>query len=349
MTEIVLLVEGRRLTGWEELTLTRSIEAVAGSLTLKVSDRDGFPVPEGAAMRLELGGVPMLTGWVDAVRRSFTARERSVEVIGRDRTGELVDCSPLDAPPEFEGLALDGLAEDLAAPFGIEVAIAGDPGAVFPRFAIQPSETVFEALERAARLRGVLLTTNGLGQLVLENPASSRASGSLVEGVNLISGRGRFDRSERFRRYVVHGQRAGSDLLFSDELRTQGEAFDDAVRKTRGLLVLAEAEADIATCQRRAEWEATVRRARGSSIELVVQGWEQAPGELWRPNQVVRVTSPTLRLDRDMLLTSARYERDPRSGTTTTLELVHPEAFTPKPVLARDSDLSDDLADPDED
>lgn len=354
MPDLVLKVEGQRLTGWTALELTRSLEAVAGSFSLEVSDRDGFPVPEGAALELFLEGQALVTGFADVVRPRFDPRSRSVTVQGRDKTADLVDCVPVDAEAEFSDLTLDGLAHELARPFGIEVVVAGDPGAPFPRFALQPGETAFEALERAGRLRGVLLTTDGLGRLVLENPGIARAEVALVEGTksspgNVIAGTGGFNRSERFRRYVVKGSRPGSDLIFGDELQSEAEAFDDAVRKSRSTLILAEASIDQETAQRRAEWEATVRRARGSALQLVVQGWRQKPGgALWRPNTIARVVSPTLRVDRELLISATRFRLDARTGTTCELELMPSDAFQPKPVLDVASDLADDLADPED-
>lgn len=349
MPDVVLKVDGQRLTGWETFELTRSLEAVAGAFACDVSDRDGFPIPEGAAVEVLLEGFQALSGWIDVVRPSFDARERRVSIVGRDRTGDLVDCVPVDAPAEFEGLALDGLAADLSAPFGISVVVAGDPGPVFERFALQPGETVFEALERAARQRGVLLTTDGLGRLVLEEPASSRAQVELVEGVNLLSGTGNFDRSSRFRRYVVRGIQSASDLLFADECRVEGEAFDDAVRKNRALLIVASTEIDTETAQSSAEWEASVRRARGQALSVTLQGWRQvAGGPLWRPNLLARVRSSTLRVDRDLLVSQVRYRLDTRTGTTTELELVHADAYKKRPVLELESDLAADLADPED-
>ena len=353
MPELALKVDGRRLTAWEGFSLSRSLQAVAGAFALEASDRAGFPVPEGARVQLEVEGEPALDGWVDAVRPRFDARERRVAIVGRDRTADLVDCSIVDTPAEFLGLTLDALAAELVRPFGIEVAstaaaLSGSGlGAPFERFAIQPGETVFEALERAARFRGALLTTDGSGRLVLDVPAARRAAVELVEGRNVKSGSGAYDRSGRFRRYLVQGQRSGSDLVFADGCRSDGEAFDDAIRANRSTLILAEGWTDLASAQRRAEWEATVRRARGSAVSITVQGWRQAPGgELWSPNSVVRVRCPSLRLDRDLLISGTRLSLDPRAGSIAELELVHPEAFTPQPDLPLETDLAADLADP---
>lgn len=347
MPELALKVDGRRLTAWEGFELVRSIQAVAGAFSLETSDRTGFPVPEGARVQLEVEGEPALDGWVDGVRPRFDALERRVSIVGRDRTADLVDCSVVDTAAEFLGLTLDGLAAELAAPFKVAVLTTADVGAPFERFAVQPGETVFEALERAARFRGLLLTTDGQGRLVLEAPAARRATVELVEGANVKAGSGVYDRSSRFRRYLVQGQRSGSDLLFGDGCRSDGEAFDDAVRSSRALLILAEGWVDLDSAQRRAEWEATVRRARGSAVSLKVQGWRQGPaGALWSPNSLVRVRCPSLRLDRDLLISGVRLSLDPRAGSSSELELVHPEAFTPQPDLTLESDLAADLADP---
>jgi prophage tail gpP-like protein len=349
LPDVELRVDGQKLTGWESVELVRSLEAVAGAFRLEVSDRDAFPIPEGAACELLLDGETMLTGWIDAIRPSFDARSRSVTVAGRDKTADLVDCSPLDSEQEFEGLRIDALARELVQPFGIAVSAQkalGDFGEPFERFAIQPGETCFEALDRAARLRGVLLTTDGLGRLVLEDPGLSRAEVALIEGLNILAGSGTFNRSGRYYRYVVRGQQAGSDLLYGEECSTEAEAFDLSIRQARGLLIIAETSVDIETAQRRVEWEAAVRRARGSALSVTVQGWRQrAGGKLWKPNQIARVQSKTLRIDRDLLVASTRFRLDARNGSTTELELMPVDAFTPQPMIEAEDQFGADVED----
>lgn len=349
MHDVRLVVDGQRLTGWKTFDLVRSIEAIAGAFAVTTSDRVGFPVPEGSAVEVQVEGETVLSGWIDSVRPSFDKTSRSVAIAGRDRTADLVDCSPLESESEYSGLSIDGLATEIARPFGIQVVTVADPGPVFERFAIQPGETAFEALDRAARLRGVLLSGDGAGGLLIDRPASARAGAALVEGENLLGGSGAFDRSGRFRRYVVRGAQAGSDLIYGDDLRSEAEAFDDAIRKTRGIVILAEGSADPGTSQRRAEWEATVRRARGSALTVNVQGFRQGPGlGLWRPNLLARVRSSTLRVDRDLLVSGVRFRLDAQGGSTTSLELVGADAFQRRPVLERESDLADELADPED-
>lgn len=354
MPDVVLKVAGQRLTGWESLELTRSLEAVSGSFEASVSNRDPFPIEEGAEVEVWLEGFQVLTGHLDLLRRSFTARERTLTLAGRDRTADLVDCVAVDAPAEFEGLGLDGIAIELAKAFEIPVHTLADVGKEFERFALQPGETAFVALERAARLRGVLLTTDGLGGLLLETPSSARAAVELVEGRRgpggLLAGRGSFDRSDRFHRYVTRGNLVGSDLLYAEECETGGEAFDDAIRKTRSTLILCDGEADDQTAQALAEWNATVRRARGSALQVVVQGWRQLPlGDLWRPNLVVHTRSATLRVARDLLISQVRFRLDVQNGTTTELELVGVNAYQRKPVLDPDGlDIEGEIPEGDE-
>jgi prophage tail gpP-like protein len=66
------------------------------------------------------------------------------------------------------------------------------------------------------------------------------------------------------------------------------------------------------------------------SAEITVAGWRQGDGSLWQPNQLVAVYAPWLGLDRDLLVSSVEFASDAHAGTTTTLQLVHPDAYLPE-------------------
>lgn len=97
-----------------------------------------FPGPysRGAACRVLVDGLAVITGYVDDVRISCSASEHSVTVRGRDKTGDLVDCC---APSmQLAGASLAVIARNLCAPFGIEVVDAIGTEAV-PGFKVNPA------------------------------------------------------------------------------------------------------------------------------------------------------------------------------------------------------------------
>lgn len=341
MPSLILEVDGRRYIGWKAVSVSRALEAAAGSFHLSVSDRAAWPIAPGAACRLILEGEQVLAGFVDLVSPRLTAGGHEVAVAGRDRTADLVDSSSLLEPGEWLDSGLARIAHEIAAPFGVSVAVEADAGEPFLAFGVQPGESAFEAIERAARLRGLLATTDGSGDLVLTRPSGELAAVALVEGENVLEAGATLDLSSRFGRYVVRGQHPGGELL-GDELVTapQGEATDALAREERTLLVIAEGAVTPEQAAQRAAWEATVRAARSTRASVLVRGWAQRPGAgLWRPNLQVDVSVPTIGLEGRFLIAAATWSLSESSGTTTELELVRPDAYTPQPELGEEGDL----------
>lgn len=340
MSELVLEVDGVLYAGWEAARVTRSVDAAAGSFELAVSDRQTWPIALGSRCRVLIDDDPVVTGHVERVRVQLDGRTHQLQVSGRDLTGDLVDSSTLVAPGEWLQSGLARIAREIAAPLSIAVDVTGDEGEPFLLFASQPGETCFEAIERAARLRGLLATTRGDGVLELARPGALAAAVALVEGENLLAGALELDDTARYRRYVVRGQHPGGELLGDDIVcAAEGEAHDLAMRESRAMLVIAEGAVTPARAAERAQWEAAVRAARGALLTVRVQGWRQsADGALWAPNLRVPVQAPTFGIAGELLIAAVTWSLADEEGEICELELVRPDAYQPAPDLDADED-----------
>lgn len=335
MPDVTLRVNGQEYTGWKTARVTRGIESAAGSFALSVSAP--WEIARGDACALEVGGEVVITGTVDRKRISFSAGEHMIEVEGRDRTGQLVDCSAVLEKWDFFRVPVLAFATKIAQPFGVPVAlqtglVLGEPAA---RLSVDPGDSAFEVIERACRLAALLPVADGRGGLLLTRAGATRATTALVEGENILSGSSEDDETGRYRTYTVRGQHAGTDELSGESAAAvEGSAQDLGVSdEARVLLVRAEGNVTRAAAQRRAQWEATVRAARSWTATVTVQGWTQAGGALWPVNALVFVRSPTLELSEEVLISQVVYNLDESSGTTTELTLRLPGAFTPEPVI----------------
>ena len=331
--DIELRVSGQIYRGWKRASVTRSIEQLSGTFQLGVTDvwdatAAPRPIRPGASCTLSIAGEKVISGYVDLAEPRFGRETHETSIRGRDRAGDLVDCAALHDPDEWNGLRLERLVEILARPFGVPVSAETDTGAAFKKFKLQPGETVFAAIQRLCRMRGVLPVSDGLGNLRLTRAGSRRAPTALESGPqgNILSAEGEFTDRERHSEYIVRGFAQGSDQAWGDELRAEGRAQDHAVRRHRPLLIMAEGQVDARTAQQRAQWEATVRAGRARRARYTVQGWT-ARGQLWQPNTRVAVRDSWLGIGDDMLISGVRYQRSENGGTLTTLTVVHPDVF----------------------
>lgn len=353
MADVRLSVSGSDYLGWKKVRIERGIDTISGVFGLEVSDRwragdQPWAIRPGTECTLSVDGETVITGYVDVVRASYDAGSRALQISGRDKAADLVDCSALNNPDNWQGITIGKLATELATPYGIEVDDQTDDAQPFELAKIQPGEAPFEILERYARQRGVLVISDGAGRVVLTKPGKQRADVALEQGVNILRASGTADFSQRFSEYLVTGQTAGTDTVFGPEAsQVQGSARDAEIRSARRLLIVAHNSADAENLQKTAEWEATVRAARGSPLTITVQGWHQTPGgRLWQPGEIVQVKSSWLQLDEavDFLINSVALTKSDSDGTIAELELLRPDAYAPQPeVPAASGGGGDDL------
>ncbi|WP_086733831.1 phage baseplate assembly protein [Erythrobacter colymbi] len=331
---VKLEVDGMAYSGWTTIEIERGIDQMTGTFALRLAakERTGaedWPILEGAACRVVLAGEPLITGYIDSFTPFVGPEERGIDVRGRDRTADLVDCSAINRPGSWRNRKLEEIAAELIKPFGITLAISGSTGAPFSRFALQQGETVFAAIERMCRYRGLVAWSAGDGILRIGNPDSGQSIGRLVEGDNVITARRTSTVSDRFSDYVVKGQATGSDERNGAAVaQVQGEAFDPAITRYRPLLIIGEEQSDRASLKKRAEWEAAVRSGRSQQVEITVPGWLDAQGRPFAHGMRAECDVPSARISGSLLIERLTFTRDAEGGTVTRFDLVPPEAWT---------------------
>ncbi|MCD8139447.1 MAG: hypothetical protein LUE17_06675 [Planctomycetaceae bacterium] len=330
--DIVLRVNGTEYSGWLAQRAARSIERVCGDFTLELTGRtkdyrplDIHPMDE---CQILLGGEAVLTGYIDKRMPFYDAESFGLTIEGRDKTCDLVDCSADVDAFEFADADLETIANTLCAKFGIGLVIETDLDQPFEQFTIDPGMTAFACIEKAARQRGVLCTTNGLGDLVLCSRGSGRAD-DLIEGVNILSADGPQDFCDRFSVYKVNGQMPSFDAGFGEPSEDQfGQAFDQNIGRFRPLVINCECYADPGGARARAETECCCRAGKSTRSIVSVQGWRQSTGEIWMPNLLTTVRSPMIYLDgQTMVISSVCWTVDERGGPMSLLELNRLDAY----------------------
>jgi len=341
--EIEIRVRGRRFAGWKEVQIFRSMEHVAGGFEITMHDLSPRAAVPGQPIEIYLGTRDrLLRGYVDRVKARMSSREARIQ--GRDRTSDLVDNSAGLRPGEGEALEenleylsirLERLVRSLAEPFGIEVLVTDVDATTFiDKFAVEPGETAWASIERACRQLGILAFSNGDGNLVLARPGNQHATRDLVQGENVLDAELDLSLADRHSVYIVKAQRRGQDDEFGSVVAAvEGRASDSEIDRFRPLLVLSEAMSSSSSAESRAQWEATVRAARGAQIFVETQGLREFPSlpttPIWQPNRTVRARLPKLSLDSEFLIASVRLTSSER-GKRARIRLVRPDAYTPK-------------------
>lgn len=333
MPDITLYVNGRVYGGWKQATITRSLDAVAGKFDLVAMDRwdakaERWTIFPGDECQVKIDGQALITGYVDKAGPSYDPESHGIKILGRDKTADLVDCSAIVKGSELRGLTLDGIVRALAKPFGVGVVAQVNSGPAFPSFGIQPGETAWEAIERAARQRFMVVTTDGQGNAVIADIGTTRAHDALVEGQNIKAASAEYDYSQRFSEYIVKGQAAAqNDGWEPAAVAVESRATDPNVKRYRPKIINAETQASDGSAGNRAQLEAASRAGKSTKITVTVQGWTMSNGELWPLNSLVRVRSPLLSMDEDLVISEVKFVVSDSNGITTEMQLTRPDAY----------------------
>jgi prophage tail gpP-like protein len=336
--KVQLVIEGRAgFEGWLDFAVSQAIDAGSGAFSLsyteKWSDRkDLWELLPGMACEVRIDGETVVNGYIEMIQPRFSARTHLLNLQGRDKTADLIDCSADHSPGQWSNITTVSFAKILARPFGIKVTADVPEGAPLTQVRLQQGETCMAAIYRYCLMRKQLAMPDGAGGLLITRAGATYAETSLVQGKNILEAQGVLDDSQRYSDYVVRAQAPYS--LDSDsvgEAHITGRAKDPLITRYRPLVMVAENAGNLASVKARAEWEATVRLGRATNASIMVKNWRQQPnGSLWKPNLLVSVDAPWLKIKGDMLIREILF-RSGQGGESAELSLVSPQAYASEP------------------
>lgn len=347
---ISLEVNGTQFNNFTEAEANISLDTLAGSFRfVAVSKTDiDFPIKEGDSCRVIADGEAVITGFVDIVDGSYDTETHIINIEGRSKTADLIDSALEEAVDFLPPVTLQSLTEQVIAEADIDtidvvvdvtIDAFGD-GEVESSAAGEP---IFDILEKYARKRQVLITTNADGDIVYTRGSGESSVATLTNNPakdsNIKSARWRNDNSERFNKYFVRSQQNVSGLVLAgitkaaDVVDQKSQvAIDDAIRDTRKLVINAESSSDKDQATPRAVWEANIRRTRSFSYSAIVQGHSHPEG-VWAFNTLVNVDDIWARkggkpLNDQLLINSLSFRFNLTEGSTTNITCVAADAYT---------------------
>lgn len=336
-------VNNKLYEGFKQTDVTRTLNSIAGNFQITILDRfteqnRAWELTPGKRAHLHLGKQAVFEGYIDSMGVSYSENSRNMTIEGRDRIADAVDCSAV-GECEYSNLTLTQIATKLLEPFGLTPIVLSDVGAAFPLISIKPGEKVSEVLLRLARQRGLLLYSSTHGNLIISKRGEERAPTELVQGVNVKSASVTYDNTERFSEYVIKTQNDGIiGSSAKNSASNEGKATDAGVGRYRPLVVISEASGDASNAKDRAQWEATFRSAKSTTVSVTVKGWRGKQGELWDVNKLVYFRSSKLGLNDQFLINEVKFKESPDNSRTTTLELVRKDAYENKPEVPAEED-----------
>lgn len=338
---VFLRVNGREWGGWTSVRVSAGVERLARDFNVAISRSwpgATEPTPKiknGDKVEILIGDDLVLTGWVEATPVRYDANSINLGIVGRSRTGDLVDCTA--SPVQHTGAGLADIAAALAEPFGISVINNGAPSTAVIDAQPQHGEKVGDCINRLLGQVQALAYDDEKGELVLGVAGSGKATTALVLGENILSCDSEKSIKDRFSEYLVTGQRPGTDTDFGEATiaAIKQSTRDDMITRYRPYTIQQSGTATSATCKARCEFEAAQRAAKTRETTYTVQGWRQGDGSLWRPNLEVIVYDPLTGFDNETLIIGEVTFMQDDKGTLTELRVAPADAYLPEPTTQR--------------
>lgn len=370
LNKVSIEVDGVRYEGWKSARIDMSIDQICRAFVLSVTDN--FPgnhsfsrLQPGQKVVLKIGEDTICTGYITATPISYDARSVTVQVQGKSKTVDLVDCcSPWAAIASSPSSASEDqwkdvkttnkqklevkpaktvntswhnqtpvqIISDLCAPYGIRVICEiKDFNSKIVNFTVNSGEKVVDSINRLLTKDNLIVTDNEYGDLVIaEVGKNGSCHDELQTGKNILSGSAGFDASKIFSIYAVLGQHKGSDLEFGKLVsQDKGLAYDSSIGRYRLVVIKDTGQSSNALGKSRAEFEAIFRRAQALMSKHKVQGWRQSDNSLWKTNSLVRIKDEFLKVSGEFLIQRLELTLD-SAGTAATLDTISSIAYTRK-------------------
>ena len=348
-----VIVDGQTGThSFANVEITRHLNALGSTFNITFPNRwidsqSEFIFTAGKRIRVILRDKNVLIdGFIEKISTEVSDKSHLIRIEGRDKTGDLVDCSPGTAD-EFTNLTLAQIAERVCKPFNIKVFDQAKDPHQFPKAKFRPAETVFNFLNRLSKQRGILLNSTSIagGGLTLVRPGQYRYRKERLDYRNILTCSTSVDISKIYSKYTILSQ-TNNVVNIEDE---QGEieqetnvvatVTDSTARRKIGpnkyierpMTMISEKQATNIQAASRASWEQVKRLGEMLKIDILVNGWLTRDGDIWRVNRKIKVEYPHAGLDGTYLIASCKYIYGFNESIKTQLTLTHGNAYAPAP------------------
>ena len=329
------------------------LDALSRTFSFSAASKEKLLLPfkGGESIVVTVDGVEFLTGSIEVVTiQGETPQEgpskHKIDFSGRDRTGDLLD-STLAMEDLTPPISMKQAIEKVLAHLSIKDVQVIDKAtpALFNKaediLSPEPGQEAFEFIDKLARKRQVLLTSDVDGDIVITQ-AEAISSGAFLRNLtrdqknNVLSYSVTFDSTGRYHRYQVESQRNATSLFNLPSFKNSSVAnqagstvIDNTTRVGRQMVLVAESSGSPAENLRRAQWQANFNKSKGRRYAVTVDGYRNSRGDLWEINRLVGVEDDNADIhDTEMLVNSVEFTIDPHLGSQTKLELLPSNAYT---------------------
>ncbi len=343
---ILLKVNGTIYTNFLSASVQVRLDTLSNSFSFNAVAEDGDPLPfsKGDSCEVLIDDDTVVTGTIEILTVNYDANSHTIGITGRDKTGDLLDSTLTKLPAiTAQAVTLKQIIEQVINSLNTDVKVVDnvnpDPFKnTINLLNVESGESAWQFIQRMARQRQVLLTSNAQGDIVITRAEPTVLPNGVLQNIigatdnNILRGSVTYDDTGRYNKYILTSQlglipvsRSGAadNSLIVNQV---GTATDSEIRVGRQLVLVAEGPFPVITNNERSLWEANIRKARGTIFNATVLG-HRINGTLWEINNLVSVTDVFSGIDGQMLINAVTFNLDVNSGSTTEIMLVEKNSY----------------------
>jgi prophage tail gpP-like protein len=340
-----LTVNGQRYTDWESV-LVKHMFNEQPPYFFRFTCSEGLPIAKnfwvlqikpGDYCTIKLAGILAFSGYVHTRQVFYDGHRHYIEIQGAS-TLELSVASVITKGQEFTDKTPEEITRAVLAPLGIKLSVEGGslPGKKIERVSVRPGTSTYNFLDQLWRdhagdaTNGINFTSNSNGDFVI---VVGKVGGTdeVIESKNIIEARCLVFNSLMTGKAAHLGQRPGNNQVNGPQAASQlfhKDQTDNMGLKLPNIIVNEAPAWSVQNLQGRAFSEKRWNADDQITVHVTVHGWLRPSGGLWVRGQDVIVDSPMLIMPNEkLILKSATYTQDNKSGTRTTLDLRNEKAI----------------------
>jgi prophage tail gpP-like protein len=347
--------------GWSYAEITAGIERVPRHFILGTTfAQDSLlesvsHAPAGQPCVITYDGVSMLTGYCDAVQSSLLAKNHEISYHGRGACQDVVDTSFQFTGEKIKlllNVSIANATKQILASCGLNLIVeapnaVNDPNKIINKAYISANvgDSSYTAIEQMNTYCGCILYEDGAGNFVMGQAGSEPASQTTLTHQNCITSQVSFDLAAVHSDYNIYASPEAKNQETFGKFKNGNyhqPIFDNRKNVIGGgartrlyekIVSGMSLDPTINYQQAYCNWFANRQMGLAQPITVTVIGWEDAQGQMWRPNQLVTVSLPYQNVPSGQLLVvECTYILSEDRGTVTRMLLMPSMAFSAAPL-----------------
>lgn len=339
----ILTVDGTNYEDWETVVVKHQFRGQP-PYHCRFTCSEGSPLPKkwgalqimpGADCTVTLGGELAFTGKVTTRQVFYDAKRHHIEIQAANFQS-IINGSVVHKTGEWKDETPQKIMKDVLDPVKMKLKIEGGalPNMKIPIIRATPSQTIFDFLDMLTRSLsastqlGISFTSNPQGDfVVLVGPTGG--VDAVTEGVNIIEGRETIYDPQMGKDVATSSQGPANNKVWGAHVASMpfsklGMDMLGSIAGTAQVVVSELPAIADNLIKGRTTTERNWMLEDFITVFATVHGWFKPSGGLWERGQNVVVNSPMLVMNGiSLILKSATFTQDNRSGTRTVLECVN--------------------------